>query len=126
LIALVEIQAARFRHIAGRGQIDNRLGALLHRDCKELHQSDRESHSAAGRVAEPSFDESRMQAIRGDACSRQPPRQDSSKQDVAQFRKAIYRERLVVVFGLQVVEIDFRAIVRVRRSVDHSRRPGRR
>ncbi len=77
-------------------------------------------------VAEPRGDEAGMQAIGGDAGSREPARQLAREQDVAEFRAAIGAPAAISSRALQVVEIepgaDMRAPRRSRRFAPARRR----
>src|SRR5262249_46209406 len=62
-----------------------------------------------------------MQAICGNAGSRQTPCQLFREKNVAQLRPSISAERAVTLFELKIVEVDRAASMGIRRCVDYPR-----
>src|SRR5271163_4146310 len=88
-LAVGEIFAAEIGGLGRRGEIDDRVGALLWGDREPFGERDQPTEPPAGLVAEPRGDEAGVQAIGDDARPGEPPREFAREKNVGELRAPV-------------------------------------
>src|SRR5207302_3038402 len=94
------------------------------RRSKQLGEPHARRVEPAGLIAETGCDESRREAVCGDAATGEPARQLAREQNVAELRRTVHRERAIAARGLQIIEIEMALAVCVRGGIDDAGRRG--